>query len=167
MMKNCASISFRVCAFFIFAIAAVVFASVNGACVSNSPASTCADIPQGGCPLTSGADVCIDPSCIAVYACNQNGSWSLDHECPARDASVVDAFVAQEASAPIFDAAIDVPGANGGPGCADLESPDCPAGTAIDCPPGNDCCGCEDLWVCQNGGWVPWGECVDGGVSPN
>jgi len=27
-----------------------------------------------------------------------------------------------------------------------------------------DCCGCVDLWVCDNGGWNIWAECVDGGI---
>ena len=36
-------------------------------------------------------------------------------------------------------------GAFGGPGCADLEPPDCPLGLALSC---NACCGCEDLFVC-------------------
>lgn len=63
----------------------------------------------------------------------------------------------------VRDASIDVEGAFGGPGCVDLQMPDCPLGVALTCPSG--CCGCEDLFVCKNGGWDLWGSCgVDGAV---
>jgi hypothetical protein len=56
------------------------------------------------------------------------------------------------------------PGANGG-SCAetatDLESPDCTVDEALAC---NDCCGCENLYVCSDGGWSLWGECGDAGT---
>jgi hypothetical protein len=65
--------------------------------------------------------------------------------------------------ASVRDVSIDVEGAFGGPGCVDLQAPDCPLGLAISCP--NGCCGCEDLFVCRNGGWNLWGQCVDGGIT--
>ena len=68
---------------------------------------------------------------------------------------------------PRFDVSIDAPpGAYGGPGCVDLEQPDCSLGTALACGGTADCCGCQDLYVCSNGGWVPWGECTDAGITP-
>ncbi|HEY8074319.1 MAG TPA: hypothetical protein VIF62_09420 [Labilithrix sp.] len=125
----------------------------------------CTDIPEGGCPLSHGV-ACDDPTCEAVYACNANNTWSLDHACPPHDASTgFDANVADASDASLFDANIDAPpGAFGGPGCEDLEPPDCELGLVLDCPSG--CCGCEDLFVCNNGGWDPWGTCsLDGGIQ--
>lgn len=138
------------------------------ACSSDDATATpCKDIPDGGCPLSHGI-ACEDPSCAAVYACI-NGSWSFDHACPAREGGApVDAGVsdAADASSSFRDVSIDAPpGAFGGPGCPDLQPPDCPLGVALECPQQSACCGCDDLYVCQNGGWVAWGRCVDGGVS--
>ena len=53
------------------------------------------------------------------------------------------------------------PGAFGGPGCGDLLEPDGALGVALAC--GASCCGCEDLFVCENGGWELWGTCGDAG----
>lgn len=63
------------------------------------------------------------------------------------------------------DVEADVPGAFGGPGCEDLEMPDCALGTALAC--GADCCGCGDLYTCQGGNWIPWGACVNGQPVPD
>jgi hypothetical protein len=64
------------------------------------------------------------------------------------------------------DASIDAPpGAYGGPGCGALQSPDCSLGFALACPSG--CCDCEDLFVCENGGWNAWGSCtLEAGIQP-
>jgi len=136
-----------------------------GACSDDPVATPCSDIPAGGCPLSRGL-ACSDPACVAVYLCRAGNRWELAETCPPRtdvprDASVVD--VVTEAP-PAFDAGIDAPpGASGGPGCGVLQSPDCPLGTALACPSG--CCGCEDLFVCENGGWTTWGTCdLDGGI---
>jgi hypothetical protein len=59
---------------------------------------------------------------------------------------------------------LNVPGALGGPGCQDLQNPDCSLGSAAAC---TDCCGCEDLYVCQSGGWSLWGECDNGNITQN
>jgi hypothetical protein len=148
-----------------FALAAALVA----ACSADDPTpQLCSNIPEGGCPLSHGV-ACDDPSCVNVYAC-YNGSWTLDHTCPARDGGAgidggsSDASNAETGNA--ADVSIDAPpGAFGGPGCPDLQEPDCSLGTALTCPSHGDCCGCEDLFVCQNGAWLAWGSCVDGGIS--
>lgn len=135
------------------------------ACTGGPSGATCVDIPAGGCPAQSGADVCSDVTCGAVYDC-ENGSWVLDQTCPPHgDGGSADASdAAHDAPVPV-DAGIDAPpGAFGGPGCVDLQPPDCALGTALVCGGASDCCGCQDLFVCADGGWSPWGACVDGGV---
>ena len=126
------------------------------------PASVdpCTDIPAGGCPLSHGV-ACGDPTCDAIYACRAGNVWELNRTCPPHEAGApreasIDAQ-APEASRP-FDASADAPpGANGGPGCAPLQPPDCPLALALACPSG--CCECEDLYVCENGGWSYWATC--------
>jgi hypothetical protein len=122
----------------------------------------CTSIPSGGCPLSRGV-ACEDPTCEAVYACRPGNVWELDHTCPAHEAGEPH-DAATETAPPIRDGAIDAPpGANGGPGCGPLQAPDCMLGFALVCPSG--CCDCEDLFVCQNGGWVTWGTCsLDAGI---
>ena len=136
-----------------------------GACSDSSTPVLCKDIPDGGCPLSHGV-ACDDVTCAAAYACN-GGTWTLDHVCPTRDAATADASTDADARAPIArDGGFDAPpGANGGPGCADLQPPDCTLGLALACP-NNECCGCEDLFVCSGGSWSAWGTCSDGGIVP-
>lgn len=135
------------------------------ACTGGAPIVACVDIPAGGCPAQGGADVCEDVTCNAVYDCD-NGHWVLQQTCPTHaDAGAVDGSVVAHDAATARDAAIDAPpGAFGGPGCVDLQPPDCSLGTALVCGGASDCCGCQDLFVCADGGWYAWGECVDGGV---
>jgi hypothetical protein len=138
-----------------------------GACRDAPPPAQCQDIPTAGCPEDNGADACSDVTCAAVYAC-QDGTWVFRRTCPDYSA---DAAQRPEA-APIDadstgDAGIDAPaGASGGPGCADLQAPDCSLGAALACGGVQACCGCVDLYVCSDGGWDLWGACVDGGVTP-
>ena len=124
-------------------------------------ARPCTNIPEGGCPLSRGV-ACDDPACEAVYACRENDVWEFRSFCPGREGGgPTDAF-APEPDAASFDADIDAPpGAFGGPGCGSLELPDCALGVALAC--GAGCCGCEDLFVCENGGWEFWGVCGDAG----
>ncbi len=133
-------------------------------CSDAPTAEPCTDIPAGGCPLSNGV-ACEDPTCVAVYACRANKVWELDHTCPPHEAgapseagdAATDA--PREASRP-FDASIDAPpGASGGPGCDPLQAPDCSLGLALACPMG--CCGCEDLFVCQGGGWNYYATCKE------
>ena len=124
----------------------------------------CTNIPPGGCPLSHGV-ACEDPACEAVYACRPNDVWELERRCPARDGGSGPRSDA-DASGPALprDASIDAPpGAFGGPGCVSLQEPDCALGTALAC--GVTCCGCEDLYVCEDGAWTLWGACADGGIA--
>jgi hypothetical protein len=139
------------------AACALAGASLAGGC-SQQPIMPCRDIPEGGCPVQGGT-ACQDPTCVAAYACEADGGWTLVRACPATDGGPPDAGA--DAPGP-SDAGYDIdapPGAFGGPGCLDLQPPDCPLGTALVCP--NACCGCTDLYVCDDGGWDPWGVCTD------
>jgi hypothetical protein len=144
----------------VLALGVAVTAAI--ACSDAPNEQPCKNVPPGGCPLSHGF-ACDDPTCEAAYACEPGGAWRFDHACPPRDAGP-DALLDAPAAPPPRDAAIDVPpGAFGGPGCADLEPPDCPLGLALSC---SGCCGCEDLFVCSDGGWAAWGACFDGGLVP-
>jgi hypothetical protein len=126
----------------------------------------CTSIPAGGCPLARGR-ACEDPSCEAVYLCRPNNVWVLEQQCPPRAPREAAAPIATEEDAEVVprDASIDAPpGAFGGPGCASLQAPDCSLGLALSC--GDDCCGCSDLFVCENGAWSLWGACGDAGPAP-
>lgn len=135
------------------------------ACEDASIAVPCSNIPPGGCPLSRGV-ACEDPACEAVYLCREGNVWELREHCPPREAGVVDGGSADVASPSPFDAGVyDVPpGAFGGPGCTSLQIPDCSLGLALAC--GEGCCGCEDLFVCEDRGWNLWGACVDGRITP-
>jgi hypothetical protein len=156
--------------------AVVVLAlSVNGCDAFEDPveAAPCNDIPEGGCPAPADSDGGVienckaDPTCSALYACQPTGGWSLLVECPARprEAGVADARAdARRDASELRDVAFDVPqGASGGQGCVDLEAPDCPLSLGLACP-ADSCCCCQDLYVCEDGGWNLWGYCADGGA---
>jgi hypothetical protein len=119
----------------------------------------CRNVPEGGCPLAYGK-ACDDPACSAAYACLSDGTWQLDHTCPPRDGGADVGTPPKDAG--VRDVELDVEGAFGGPGCVPLEPPDCPYGIAATCNSG--CCGCEDLFVCRDGGWSAYGFCADGGI---
>jgi hypothetical protein len=153
--------------------AALVFA-----CSSAGFAPYCTGIPAGGCLYDESADGSTncgaDPTCAALYSANSSCAWTLVQKCPgytprpdggaardgSADASRTDAGFARDAH--LRDVGFVLPpGAGGGPGCEDLESPDCPLEQAVVC--GVGCCGCSDLYVCADGGWNDWGECDDAG----
>jgi hypothetical protein len=152
---------------------AASFALFAGCTTTDHDAVRCGDIPTNGCPV-GGTDVCADPTCAAGYACDADGTWTLDHTCPnfvpphdAGDDGRADA--APDAN---FSACIDAnlpPGAapSGGPQCIDLIAPDCPLSEVLACTKngGNPCevTGCASLYVCESTGWVVWGECEDDG----
>jgi hypothetical protein len=143
-------------------LAASILFFVSACQDSIGPQQPCRDIPDGGCPAYDNA--CMDPSCFTLYDCAPDGTWAVDLVCPAKEAGP-DAAIETDASTDAndnVDAAqyLSIPGASGGPGCEDLQDPDCALGTAAVC--GLDCCGCEDLFVCQSGGWSLWGECLNG-----
>ncbi len=137
----------------------LVLVAAVASCRDEVTAEVCTSIPAGGCPLSRGV-ACQDPECEAVYACREGNVWELDRVCPAREAGApreASADATSDASRP-FDASADAPpGANGGPGCGPLQVPDCSLGFALACPSG--CCDCEDLYVCDNGGWSYWATC--------
>jgi hypothetical protein len=132
----------------------------------------CMDIPRkDGCIApededASPMDICAeDETCSAVYAC-ENESWVLLATCPMRDrdggADARDEDV--HAGGKPRDVDFEVPpGASGGPGCIGLQCGDCPLSLGLACPP-DQCCGCQDLYVCEDGGWNIWGYCDDGGA---
>lgn len=122
----------------------------------------CKLIPEGGCPETAGIDMCEDRTCTALYRCNINQTWSQTRTCsPREDAGA--SGNAKDAAA--RDVSVDAPpGAGGGPGCAELSAPDCTLLFALSCPSG--CCECEDIFVCEDGGWNVWGTCIDGALTP-
>jgi hypothetical protein len=144
--------------------AQLALALVAAACASAPPPTPCREIPAGGCPDDNGADPCADPVCAAVYACH-GGTWAFERSCPGylADAPAATDAAPRETAA---DVDIDAPaGAYGGPGCVDLEVPDCSLGTALACGASQDCCGCVDVYVCEAGGWNLWGQCIDGGIA--
>ena len=147
------------------ALAALLFATTLAvACADDLAATHCGEIPPGGCPR--GTDACRDPSCAAVYVCAADGKWALDRTCALRDASAPppnsDSSAAIDARAR-RDATTNVPGASGGPGCEDLVTPDCSLSVALAC--GQGCCGCDDVFVCESGGWSLWGACLNGEIA--
>ncbi|HEX7665447.1 MAG TPA: hypothetical protein VF407_13070 [Polyangiaceae bacterium] len=147
----------------VLALASVAFVA---ACQTDlSVQKPCRNIPDGGCPAFD--DACEDPSCTATYSCQPDDTWHLEQTCPAHDAGASNGDAGSDAATATGDAGalLDVPGATGGPGCGDLETPDCSLGVAAAC--GNGCCDCQDLFVCRDGGWDIWGSCGDAGIVEN
>jgi hypothetical protein len=155
-------------------LGAGVVVTAASACNGTPQPPTCTDIPDGGCPVDYDADFCIDPTCDTLYSCTSSG-WVQIGTCPPHPmpeagpdvADVVEAACASDANV-LADAP---PGALGG-GCQPpLDDTDCQLGTALLCNPScnplNDCCGCQDLYVCVDSNWVLWGECTEAGVVPN
>jgi hypothetical protein len=155
---------------FLLLLLAPVFVVVitTPACDDGPVPRECSDIPKGGCPLQHGVS-CSDPQCESVYLCRPNNVWELHEVCPPHEGGLKP-DAASSSDAPTnntsFDASIDAPpGAFGGPGCDSLQAPECSLGLALSCG-GASCCGCEDLFVCENGGWTLWGVCsTDGGIQ--
>src|SRR5262249_13595072 len=145
-------------------IAWVAFAVLAGfACEDPPTVAPCKNIPSGGCPKSHGAAVCDDPACTAIYACNPDQTWTRIAVCESREAGAADASVRVRDAAP-RDALVDAPpGSYGGPGCSDLQAPDCALGVALGCP-ADSCCGCEDLFVCDSSSWRLWGRCEGGAL---
>lgn len=125
---------------------------------------SCKEIPDGGCPRSGDADLCtVDPTCQAVYACSDT-QWTLVTTCgprPLVDASRTETDAPPPSDASFFDGPLP-DGAFGGPGCLDLQAPDCSLGLAATC--GQGCCGCEDLFVCKSGVWTAYGACQNGQI---
>lgn len=131
-------------------------------------APDCGAIAEGGCvDKGDSVDQCFDYRCQALYQCVQNasnpnvGAWELRRECPYQAPPTIDApDAAPDADAESREVSLPddlPPGAFGGPGCVSLQLPDCSLATGYGCQ--RACCGCEELYVCENGGWVPWGSC--------
>ena len=151
---------------------ASVFGALGVAAACSSPllVTYCTNIPAGGCPGADGTN-CVDPTCAAIYERQSDCSWTFVQDCPGyvapADAAVAhgDGSSSADGGPTITDAAFPLPeGAAGGPGCTELETPDCPLALAAGC--GASCCGCQNLFVCSDGGWNAWGVCGDAGPSP-
>ena len=168
---------------FLSGAASVVAVAITGlgfACSDNAFVPYCTGIPAHGCIAAEvdATGTCADPTCAAVYSSNASCQWTFVASCPnyeaPMDAGHTDAADGGTSAADADsgedvhyrDAGFPLPeGAAGGPGCMDLQSPDCPLQLATAC--GRGCCGCETLYVCTNGGWNIWGECgADGGLVP-
>jgi hypothetical protein len=140
--------------------------AVVAACDTPPTATRCTNIPEGGCPRQYGVS-CEDLSCAAIYLCRAGNVWELERTCPARDGAAGDASGGDAGEGGSSrDVDTDVEGAWGGPGCAPLQPPDCMLGTAVACGGQAGCCGCDDLYVCRDGGWDLWGFCGPGGPTP-
>jgi hypothetical protein len=148
--------------------------TVAAACDDGGAIQTCEGsvIPSNACEVLEDDSECTDPCCAAAYQCVGN-TWSLAHACPGYSASKCSdgatTSVTNLQEAGVCDAAVALPpGANGGPGCIDLEPPDCPVGEVLTC--GAASCvqsACEALWYCEDGEWWEWGTCdADGGLVP-
>jgi hypothetical protein len=157
--------------------AALLGYALATACTEAPVHDYCTDIPVGGCPGLDAMN-CEDTTCAAIYSDNDSSCvWTLVQKCPnykppvdaGHDGDAADGSSdGSPRDASLRDAGFLLPqGANGGPGCPDLEAPDCPVELALQCA---YCCGCQDLYVCVDAGWNLWGECDEGGgvseVSP-
>ena len=140
--------TFRISKIVVACLLGAVSLAIGTSCDEPIEITPCKQIPDGGCPKRG--DACSDPTCDALYVCTEEGQWRLVQTCGPHDASVSETSV-REAGPPPDASFIDVPGAGGGPGCEDLEAPDCSLALAGACSSG--CCGCEDVFVCRNGGW--------------
>lgn len=130
---------------------------VLGSCSDLPPLPECGRIPEGGCPY-QGSATCDDSTCAETYRCVKD-TWVLVASCPLRDSGLappIEASKPVEADSRARDAALP-DGASGGPGCVELVLPDCSLGFAEACGP--TCCGCEEIFVCQDRSWEPWGLC--------
>jgi len=146
----------------------VLVSALAFACGDSVDHAYCTGIPDAGCP--NPVSNCSDPTCAAIYQPDESCQWTFLQSCPGyvpphdagRDsprAVAVDGLAFDGARRDV--AVVLPPGASGGPGCEDLELPDCPVAEAYVC---QDCCGCQDLYVCVDGGWDLWGECNDAGT---
>lgn len=127
------------------------------ACDQTTYAVQCGAIPRDGCP--NRGDACHDKSCARLYTCGADGEWYPVRTCEGfdPDAGAFEGAAPRDASR---DVSLDVEGAHGGPGCDDLQIPDCTLALAASCTAG--CCGCVDVFVCQGGAWRVWGRCEAG-----
>lgn len=138
------------------------FAVAMGACVDAGPAyaESCGVIGVGGCPGNSQA-TCADLACDFVASCSAaTGRWVPVVTCPARDAGSEAGFAGDgDADAASGRDASVVPTEAGAAGaCPPLQLPDCSEELRAAC--GAGCCGCEDVFRCEGGGWVDLGPCV-------
>jgi hypothetical protein len=153
-------------------LATVVGASLSGASCQGLPEGTsCDEIPSGGCPTDRGGS-CDDPTCAAVYNCN-NGAWSLFEECPASEGGVGGGYVVSPDGGGVLPLCSSEPIDGGCPmvtldlsgqttDCTpDLMFPDCPAVAAQGCAACACLTGCEDFYLCTEPGWVSVAYCDD------
>jgi hypothetical protein len=131
-----------------------------GACADDGAgiAARCGAIEAGGCPGNS-LEGCADEACDFVATCAAaSGRWVSVATCPARarDAGVGAGAGDDTGTGDAGAAGHDAGSSTGG--CPPLQAPDCSEATRVAC--GAGCCGCEDVFRCEGGGWVDLGPCV-------
>jgi hypothetical protein len=148
------------------AVALTGVASV-GACSAFGDANTepaCGEIPEGGCIGSSGGGCPLDPTCTGIYTCDPQGTWSRVAICPVPEGGRPDAIIMYPDAHLVRDVDFTVPeGAAGGPGCSELQASCCALSVVLACP-SNQCCGCGEVFVCDDGGWNAWGYCDEAGA---
>jgi hypothetical protein len=147
-----------------------VTALLLGGC-NVTPLVLCDQIPEGGCPLDRGG-TCEDASCAALYGC-YDGVWERVELCQGNTGGAGGGAPGSGGTGGAAAA-----GGTGGAGCTpimfdhtddttgcmpDLQSPDCPAAAAEQCP-GKACTtGCLDFFLCKPTGWEAVAYCDEDG----
>jgi hypothetical protein len=159
--------------FFLGVVATVVV--VTATCQGIPDGATCDDIPDGGCPTDRGGS-CADPTCSAIYLCN-NGLWSLGQICPPYDAGSGGGGVGGSATVPeagplcshdgggtCTPVVIDAGNTADPSTCTpDLMCGDCTVSAAYGCKECACTTGCDDFYICTPLGWVSVAYCDQNG----
>ena len=110
---------------------------------------SCGALPdRTACPVT-GPDTCSDPSCSALYSCNDEGTWVFQASC--------EGYEGQGGQAGGGGSGGQVP-CDLGPihsdlSCPSLQGGDCDAALINNCAVDLCLSGCEGFLRCENGTW--------------
>jgi hypothetical protein len=126
-------------------------ALLSSGCTS-TPLVLCDQIPEGGCPLDRGG-TCDDRACAALYGC-YDGVWKVVEVCEENTGGAGGA----ECTSITFDRSMETTGC-----MPPLQSPDCPAAVAEDCPEKACTTGCTDFFLCTAEGWIGVAYCDEDG----